>query len=588
MAAYLASPPLATPPHAFGIHLVVSGHGSVRGVGLVMGSVGVNVPASPPTMGGPGVPGGTSNPIAELPGHRPDPADGVSAPGHLHPDSGVPTSVGGVGVRMGVSSMNMRGIGIPFTTGLSWSGMGGTGVPGGASVSLAGSGQGGPNPRLLLSCLGLFSRLGFPSFPSRPSRPLLCDGFCLSSHPSQRLPPILGFFSGYSGDHLVVHFSVGSYQEGRSSSSSSGPLGGARGRSSLLVYSFPSALCYWGSKSSIGDESDWAESTSDDILLSPIPLPADKVTLSPIKSGEDYLKSQDLILYWLRPPGFSTACNDSLLVTDTRNSLASQFWEGQLHMALKDGSVRHLFENTDSKYFGKGFEMLQVLEDNFRPSSTSNSFTTLLTLFNDTQGDKVSIHEFRSRFEGHLGALSCSSVAIPSILRVMLFLCVMHPRYGNLLTQFAAKQKDLSLASIDSVVLDAKFMDEFTAVGAGVKPKPGTPSPSPRSPATSTVVTNGEGKRYPTPFEWLALYNQGSLSTRWHKSLGGNFYCAFCNRKEKHHPVKCLLLGELGLKLIDISGGNCGSSLGSTPSAGAKGGAPPATPPAAAPPHKCH
>jgi hypothetical protein len=40
--------------------------------------------------------------------------------------------------------------------------------------------------------------------------------------------------------------------------------------------------------------------------------------------------------------------------------------------------------------------MLQVLEDHFHPSSISNSFTTLFALFNDTQGKKESIHEFRS------------------------------------------------------------------------------------------------------------------------------------------------------------------------------------------------
>ena len=191
---------------------------------------------------------------------------------------------------------------------------------------------------------------------------------------------------------------------------------------------------------------------------------------------------RDLILFWLRSPGFSTARNDSLLVTDSRNSLASQFWEGQLRTALKDGSVRHLFENTDTKYFGKGFEMLQVLEDTFRPSSISNSFTTLLALFNDTQGDKEGLHKFQSRFEGHLGALSRSSVAIPPILQVMLFLQALHARYGDLLSQFALKQKDLSTTTIDSAISDAKFMDEFTVVGAGGKPKPGHPSPSPCSP----------------------------------------------------------------------------------------------------------
>ena len=49
--------------------------------------------------------------------------------------------------------------------------------------------------------------------------------------------------------------------------------------------------------------------------------------------------------------------------------------------------------------------MLQVLEDNVRPSSISNTFTTLLALSNDAQGDKEMIHEFRVHFEGHVGAL---------------------------------------------------------------------------------------------------------------------------------------------------------------------------------------
>ncbi len=98
-----------------------------------------------------------------------------------------------------------------------------------------------------------------------------------------------------------------------------------------------------------------------------------------------------------------------------------------------------------------------------------------------------------------------------------------------------------------------------------------------------SVVIDGEGKCYRTPFEWLASYDPGSLANCWRKSLGGNFYCAFCNGKEKHHPIKFPLLGELGLKLIDISGDNRGSSLGSTPSTGVQGGALPATPLVAAP-----
>jgi hypothetical protein len=152
-----------------------------------------------------------------------------------------------------------------------------------------------------------------------------------------------------------------------------------------------------------------------------------------------------------------------------------------------------------STFYGKGFEMLQVLEDHFRPSSISNSFANLLALFNDMQGKKESIHKFWSQFEGHIGALSWLLVAIPPILQVMLFLWGMHLRYQDLLSQFALKHKDLALATIDSIVADARFMDDFIVVGS--KTKPGAPSPSPCStPSTAAVATDKEGKAFRTPF----------------------------------------------------------------------------------------
>jgi hypothetical protein len=230
--------------------------------------------------------------------------------------------------------------------------------------------------------------------------------------------------------------------------------------------------------------------------------------------------------------------------------------------------------------------MIQVLEDNFRPSSISNLFTTLLALFNDTQGNKEGIQEFRSPFEGHLGALSRSSMAIPPILQVMLFLHAIHARYSDLLSQFASKHKDLSLASINSVVADARFMDEFVVIGG--KHKPGAPNPSSCSPAAASVATDKEGKQFCNLFEWLATYEPTYVATHWRCSLRGDFYCAICNGKEKHHPTKCPLLGELGLKLIAVGGGGRGgkpgASLGSPPSAGASAGPKPGAlvPPAAA------
>jgi hypothetical protein len=117
MAAYLTSPPSTTPQLASGNRSVASGLGFAHSVGLVMAEVGVNVPSSAPPKGIPDVPGGTSTPIVDLPGCWLDPADGVLAPGYLHPDSGVPTSVGGIGAHTGVSSLNMGGLEVHFAMG---------------------------------------------------------------------------------------------------------------------------------------------------------------------------------------------------------------------------------------------------------------------------------------------------------------------------------------------------------------------------------------------------------------------------------------------------------------------------------------
>jgi hypothetical protein len=242
------------------------------------------------------------------------------------------------------------------------------------------------------------------------------------------------------------------------------------------------------------------------LVTHPIPLPVDRFTLLSIKLGDDYLKARDLILFWLWYPGFSRVRPDVLLVINVWNSLASQFWEGQLCTSLKDGPVWFLFEKIGSTFYGKGFEMIQVLEDNFRPSSISITFATLLALFNATQGEKEGLHEFRSCFEGHLATLSQSLVAILPILQVILFLWVLHSRYHDLLTQLTSRQTDLASATIDSVLADTQFvMDKFVVVGSTKKPlTPGTPS---CSPAAASVVTDKDGKGYRTPWEWLTSYD---------------------------------------------------------------------------------
>jgi hypothetical protein len=98
-------------------------------------------------------------------------------------------------------------------------------------------------------------------------------------------------------------------------------------------------------------------------------------------------------------------------------------------MAVKDGSLWFLFNNKGMLYYGKGFEMLAALNQNCRPDTVANAFTTLMSLFNDVQGDSEPIMEFRSHFVGMVMDMTRCKIMIPPILLVMFFLCALHGRY---------------------------------------------------------------------------------------------------------------------------------------------------------------
>ena len=87
--------------------------------------------------------------------------------------------------------------------------------------------------------------------------------------------------------------------------------------------------------------------------------------------------------------------------------------------------------------------------------------------------------------------MSRSAVSIPPILKAMLFLRALHPRYKAISGMLASKQKDISAASIDSIISDAQFKDEFSFFGSNGTPDPvmddllNTTSPPKLSPVQS-------------------------------------------------------------------------------------------------------
>jgi hypothetical protein len=142
-------------------------------------------------------------------------------------------------------------------------------------------------------------------------------------------------------------------------------------------------------------------------------------------------------------------------------------------VAVQDGSLRFLFENKGWMYDGKGFEMLSALCEHCRPNSIANTFTTLMSLFNDSMGKSEVIMVIQSRFDGMVNDMAWCKIVILPILMVMFFLCSLHPRYNDLLEQFCSRYKSLDGAFLDSIVADVRYHNEFKLVGSDKKLPPG-------------------------------------------------------------------------------------------------------------------
>jgi hypothetical protein len=185
--------------------------------------------------------------------------------------------------------------------------------------------------------------------------------------------------------------------------------------------------------------------------------------------------------------------------------------------------------------------MIDILNRHCRPDTVSNAFTTLLSLFNDVQGDSEPIVEFRSRFDGMLLDMTRCKVVIPPLLLVMIFIRALHSRYSDILDQFRSCYKDLAAATVDSVVADVKYHDEFQLVD----PKSKTPRKG--GPGASAVAVDKAGKEWTNPFEWISSFLVKSIKTRWDRALAGTGICPICHRSEKpwHVPTNCPLLKDL-------------------------------------------
>jgi hypothetical protein len=288
------------------------------------------------------------------------------------------------------------------------------------------------------------------------------------------------------------------------------------------------------------------DSVGDSTL--PIPAPvliicsAEPFKLLSIADAIAYLNLSNIIQYYLRCPEFSTQSSDNALMTDSRNAKVSAYWEGQVRVVIQDGSLYFLFEHKGSMYDGKGFEMLAALNQHCRPNSVANAFTTLMSFYNNSMGESEEIMAFLSRFDGKLNDMSHCKIILPLVLMVMFFLHSLHSCYGNLLEQFCSRDKFLIGASLDSVVADVRYHNEFKLVGSDKKCRLERVQ-NWRLPPPLLLLTNKE-RSGATPTKGLLALTSKALRNRGRICLQGMVYILsdIVTRTNMPQPPACCWL----------------------------------------------
>ncbi len=183
--------------------------------------------------------------------------------------------------------------------------------------------------------------------------------------------------------------------------------------------------------------------------------------LDSIKDAKAYLDALGIIEFYLWDPVFSPGLEDGMLVTTSSNFEASRLWEGLLCLAVKDAKLCSLFKNKGDIYNGRGFEVLATLIAYCRPDSVANAFSSLLSIFNKLQGDNKPILAFCSHFDDLILEMAHCKVVIPPLLLVIIFLCVLHSCYLDIVEKLRTRHKSLEMTSIEMIVADVTYHNKF-------------------------------------------------------------------------------------------------------------------------------
>ena len=250
---------------------------------------------------------------------------------------------------------------------------------------------------------------------------------------------------------------------GGASVASSQPVGGPGSKLSAVpldIVSIPTIDSSAPAFVPLAQPSAESESTSDPVppILPPATSPpvntikdkASDLGLKDITDKDSWKEAKKIIDARLHRHPYCPGPNSRLLVTSTRNAVASAWWEEVINYHVKP-PISNLFVE-ESQFGGKGFEMIDHIDKYFNPSGTVDSLSHIFDLIDIKQAPAESVITLKARLSRVFASLKMGGVSIDSALQVGFMLHSLLPSYQGVVQDFRLGHHSLSSTTLQSVV----------------------------------------------------------------------------------------------------------------------------------------
>ena len=291
---------------------------------------------------------------------------------------------------------------------------------------------------------------------------------------------------------------------------------------------------------------------------------ASDLGLKDIVDKQSWIDAKKFIDARLRRPPFYPGPDSTALITTTANKVASSWWEEVINYYVKP-PISDLFVE-ESRFDGKGFEMIKHIDKYFNPSGAVDSLGHIFDLIDITQAQDESVITLRARFLRIFASLKMGGVAIESALQVGFMLRSLLSRYHGVVHDFRLGRHSLTDATLQSVVEQCMAYDKDPWKGPV-----GKDEKSLRHPSANVAGAGGEPSG--NPYDAMAKCSFNLHMSRWRKGcVEGSERCMICHNtsnKPPHHSAHCPILNKLGLKLVKRTpaDGDAASRVGNVRSA---------------------